>query len=457
MKLRANGPRILTIDNGGLQALSILRVLSDVCQALSTADGLPTSTDPHEIFDIIAGVGTGGWLAILLGRYKLSIQQCMGIYISLANAIDPTRKSPSVRDRGLPAAIDQAKLVEKVDKIIAEYEMGDTLLEDMSNIDLQTDQHVCHAFAVGVVKRDKHEQGHKYHLFRAYRPVEGSNQAGPDPTKCKVSAACAATTAAKDFCREYALNGTTYWDDSFPNTHNVSGLALDESSTIFGEHVAPQFVLSISPGIPTDKDIDTLRGIAHKNASTTFKVRHGLMSLPGLRRVYSGNGTIKSPDHRPASEMRSQSAPTFSRFGVSVKRSNTGSSIESFEQERVHQKTIKHRLTDQFRDDTIYHRLELLADKSNERPYLDDIAAPERANKLADSFLKLPQTSHEIDRLISRCRIQVPDHENITENPERSPSPEQIEEVQEIARDRSLDRRNHNTSIVRERELALAW
>lgn len=64
-------------DNGGLQAISILLVLKEVCQRLSEQDGHTTPLRPCQLFDVIGGVGTGGWLAILLGRYRLRIDQCM--------------------------------------------------------------------------------------------------------------------------------------------------------------------------------------------------------------------------------------------------------------------------------------------------------------------------------------------------------------------------------------------
>jgi len=106
------------------------------------------------------------------------------------------------------------------------------------------------AFAVGVLKHYNKRADTQYHIFRAYRLRQGMCE-GPEPTQRKVSAACAATAAAKDFAKEYKIGSTTYFDDNFPNTHNVSRLALDEAAAFFGEKLAPEFILNISPGIPS--------------------------------------------------------------------------------------------------------------------------------------------------------------------------------------------------------------
>lgn len=81
-----------------------------MCEALSRSRGIESVLPPHKLFDIIGGVGTGGWLAILLGRYKLTIEQCTTVYIDLARTLDPMLKRPySARERGPPAALSQAR------------------------------------------------------------------------------------------------------------------------------------------------------------------------------------------------------------------------------------------------------------------------------------------------------------------------------------------------------------
>lgn len=383
--------------------------MKDVCEKLSKAEGASATLAPHQLFDIIGGVGTGGWLAILLGRYKLKIDDCMSIYIGIAKAIDPASKRiPSSRARDKPVVIDEKRLVDKIDRIIDDHCIKPFMLDEDETRHANYEYPPCHAFAVGVVKPGKNDNhnSQQYHLFRTYRSGARAQHSGPEPTKCRVSQACAATAAAKDFSKEYRIASTTYLDDTFPHTHNVSELALDEAAALFhtndGTKTAPAFILSISPGIPTDNEIGQLQKCARKNASITFRVRTAPRFY--LRRAKTDEGMVNQVEPEPQDQKRSISCPALLGHEVSVKRTDTDSSISSVETERKHQEAIKDRLGRDFQDRTLYHRLELLQDKSVTKPYLNDIAEPERAMDLTERYLMLPATVSVIDRLVAKSR-----------------------------------------------------
>jgi len=385
--------------------MSVLLTLKNVCQALSKAEGVEGTLAPYQLFDIIGGVGTGGWLAILLGRYKLTIDDCMSIYIGIAKAIDPTSKRiPSNRARDLPAVLDVQRLVDKIEKIIDDHGINPFML-DKAETSADTEYPSCHAFAVGVLKRGKSDTTQQYHLFRTYPTGERTTYAGPDPTKCRVSQACAATAAAKDFSKEYNIGSTTYWDDTFPHTHNVSALALDEAAALFdtngGAKTAPAFILSISPGIPTDDEIGCLQKCARKNASVTHRAKTAAMFH--LRRVNSDRIMVNRGDAEPQ-DQKSQSCPTLPGHEFNVKRTDTNSSISSLKTERKHQKAIRTRLEHDFGDRQLYHRLELEQDDSIMKPYLNDITEPEKAMDLTKKYLMLPATLSIIESLVARSR-----------------------------------------------------
>jgi len=64
-------PRILSLDGGGVMGLSsllILRELMAEIQRLTHASHPPL---PCEYFDLIAGSGTGGIMALMLGRLRM--------------------------------------------------------------------------------------------------------------------------------------------------------------------------------------------------------------------------------------------------------------------------------------------------------------------------------------------------------------------------------------------------
>ncbi|KAI5830306.1 FabD/lysophospholipase-like protein [Schizophyllum commune Tattone D] len=81
------GLRLLAIDDGGIRGLStllLLRILLHRVQQLSRLSSLPL---PCEYFDIIAGSGTGGLIAILLGRLQLSIEHAIECYLRVVSHV----------------------------------------------------------------------------------------------------------------------------------------------------------------------------------------------------------------------------------------------------------------------------------------------------------------------------------------------------------------------------------
>lgn len=391
-------------DNGGLQAILILRVLKEVCKTLSKKDGYSTPLQPWELFDIIGGIGTGGWLAILLGRYRLRIDQCMSIYVTIANAIDPTKQR---RDGspipGSPVAISQKMLIDKIDSIIAEHGIGKHLIDDEVNPPADPISRQCHAFAVGVVKRADEDSKQEYRLFRTYHPSSEAEHQGPDPARCNVSLACAATAAAKDFLSEYRLgiDGVTYWDDSFPRTHNVSNLALDEADSIFGKASDLDFILNISPGVVSPADVDKLKRTASMHSSKAPTRRKW-----SPKRFFSFSKVTDDPQL----QMWTEADPRTNGRRKYPERSDTSSSTSSDASERElgHQKAIRERLRHDPRTadrHDIYFRLELTA--RGDKPYLDDVAMPDHAMQLAHEYLQREDAKTTLRQIANDGEISI--------------------------------------------------
>lgn len=61
-------PRVLCLDSGGPYALSSLYVLDAVMREIATENGTERYDTPSQFFDLIAGSGTGGLFALMLGR-----------------------------------------------------------------------------------------------------------------------------------------------------------------------------------------------------------------------------------------------------------------------------------------------------------------------------------------------------------------------------------------------------
>ncbi|UNI22755.1 hypothetical protein JDV02_008616 [Purpureocillium takamizusanense] len=66
--------RVLSLDGGGVRGLSSLHLLNAVMKKAAP------DKKPCEVFDMIGGTSTGGYIAIMLGRLKMSVDECIGKY-----------------------------------------------------------------------------------------------------------------------------------------------------------------------------------------------------------------------------------------------------------------------------------------------------------------------------------------------------------------------------------------
>ncbi|KAI5816743.1 acyl transferase/acyl hydrolase/lysophospholipase [Pyronema omphalodes] len=79
--------RLLSLDGGGVRGISSLVILKGIMESLETNGAIPKGTYPWEYFDFIAGTSTGGIIAILLGRLRLSVDECITLYHNLGHEV----------------------------------------------------------------------------------------------------------------------------------------------------------------------------------------------------------------------------------------------------------------------------------------------------------------------------------------------------------------------------------
>ncbi|VDB96283.1 unnamed protein product [Peniophora sp. CBMAI 1063] len=77
--------RILSLDGGGYRGLASLEILDRLMTELKRDDG--SVPKPCEVFDFIIGTSTGGLIAILLGRLRLSVEQARKHYLEFGEKI----------------------------------------------------------------------------------------------------------------------------------------------------------------------------------------------------------------------------------------------------------------------------------------------------------------------------------------------------------------------------------
>jgi hypothetical protein len=358
--------------------------LSKLCDAIAINRGTQRKPAPYELFDIIGGIGTGGWLALLLGRYRLDLTRCMTIYLELAS--DPQISAGRSFFGSKPYTLDQKRLIAKIDSILERYELDPLLLDDgVQDMGEDVEIRCKHAFAVGAVQYP-HQGDSKYEIFRSYRTTKTSGpfyHSGPDPGTCNVSSVCAATGATKYLLEPYTIGSTTYSDNGFPNPHNITELALDEAYHIYGDKPPLSMVVNIGPGIPSDHDVEKLQQLSRK-----FSWPSWLSSS-----TKSGSSLKSSSNTSPTSHTNTISD---AKFVESPARSDTSSSSssEAEEVERQIEATIKNRLQRDYHSRKIFMRL--APPPARDELALNDVQVIRASSQEVDKFLQKDGTKERL-------------------------------------------------------------
>ncbi|KAL2889493.1 Vegetative incompatibility protein HET-E-1 [Ceratocystis lukuohia] len=88
--------RVLSFDGGGVRGLSSLLILENIMERIKELEGLPEVPRPCERFDLIGGTGTGGIIAIMLGRLCMAVDQSIRAYRSLIEGAFVRQESSSI-------------------------------------------------------------------------------------------------------------------------------------------------------------------------------------------------------------------------------------------------------------------------------------------------------------------------------------------------------------------------
>lgn len=125
--------RILSLDGGGVRGYSMLIILQELMHRtfVETEGRAPKRHEipkPCDHFDLIAGTGTGGLIAIMLGRLRLDIDTCKDVYVRMTRKVFETDKTfAGIPYRG--TLFKASKLEEAIKECVREH----TVFEDEGN------------------------------------------------------------------------------------------------------------------------------------------------------------------------------------------------------------------------------------------------------------------------------------------------------------------------------------
>ncbi|CUA74603.1 Nephrocystin-3 [Homo sapiens] [Rhizoctonia solani] len=123
---KPRGLNILCIDGGGARGLSSLVVLQEVMHRLEALEGDSAKLKPADYFDVIAGSGTGGLSACMLGRLRMPLDLVIEEYANLIREVFADKKI--IRTSGA-SAYKGSKLQEALQRIISKFSKDGEMME----------------------------------------------------------------------------------------------------------------------------------------------------------------------------------------------------------------------------------------------------------------------------------------------------------------------------------------
>ncbi|KAL9615141.1 MAG: hypothetical protein Q9167_000459 [Letrouitia subvulpina] len=228
--------KILSLDGGGVRGVSIIIILTYIMRLLKSRRGF--ETQPWQEFDMMGGTSTGGLIAFMLGRMRMTLDECTVAYIRLTKDVFSSLKRHPADPRRL-ADILNAK--EKFDERALEQGIYQALsskswAEDALLKDLR--HHSCCVFVCAT------RPNLSLARFRSY----DTDLLNPYYDDCQIWEAARATSAASTSFKpiEIGKYRAKFVDGTFIANNPVNE-ALSEAKKKWGENKS-YMILSIGTG-----------------------------------------------------------------------------------------------------------------------------------------------------------------------------------------------------------------
>ncbi|CAN9191964.1 unnamed protein product [Alternaria alternata] len=275
--------RLLALDGGGVRGLSALMILEQLMEAVDP-DAPPK---PCDYFDMIGGTSTGGLIAVMLGRLKMSVADCITAYLSLSDRVfRKTRHRVTVKGQ-VQGRFDADELARAVKEVVKQQGLlEDALLKDAPEAG-------CKVFVCATSKETSETV-----CLTSYRTPRGNNDL---LNRVTIWEACRATSAATSFFDPIAIGrfGEQFVDGA-TGANNPVREVWDQAQLAWGPEPLEgkvKCVVSIGTGVPSLKafkdDVfnigQTLAAIATETEQTAERFRRERGLLDSTGRYYRFN------------------------------------------------------------------------------------------------------------------------------------------------------------------------
>ncbi|KAI8945862.1 phospholipase [Xylaria longipes] len=255
------GPvKLLSIDGGGVRGLSALLLLEQLVENANEyrLQANLDALEPWQMFNMIGGTSTGGLIAVMLGRLRMPISECINAYKALAEqAFTPRNFIGKIKGKvSLGAQYKTEPLEAAIKSIIGEGWETKLLKEE--------DEQACKVFVVAHTQCISRPTA----TLRSYRNCRKLTFEGSYDVM-HIWEACRATSAAVTFIEPMVVDGTTYSDGGL-RYNNPVRLVHEEAAGMFRGR--QQFIISLGTGIANQGTLDpTLFTVADELAKLTME------------------------------------------------------------------------------------------------------------------------------------------------------------------------------------------
>lgn len=215
--VKPTAKKILSMDGGGVRGFSSLLILDHVMKTLG--DILGARLEPWQEFDMVAGTSTGGLIAIMLGRLRMSVAECIEAYKDLSrNIFTPTHQMVNVAGKMVDFLKSKGKFRSEplegcVKQILREQELSESALVKDDGLD-PPKMFVC---AVEGINSDAV-------VIRSYKSKDYDDLYGV----CEIWEAACATSAASTFFEPIKIGDRMYVDGALKQNNPIE--KVDEES-----------------------------------------------------------------------------------------------------------------------------------------------------------------------------------------------------------------------------------
>ncbi|KAJ7819764.1 hypothetical protein B0H14DRAFT_1352067 [Mycena olivaceomarginata] len=227
------GLRLLALDGGGIRGLSMLIILEHLMYKLKVEENLPAVPHPCDYFDLIGGTSTGGLIALMLGRLRMSVEDAVKAYGQLAKEVFSDVK---------PLGSDGRFKASKLEKAIKEIVRAKSALQDPEERLEDTRNNACKMFVCTTTAVNMSLPV----LLRTY------NTPDYPATDCTIWQAGRATSAAPTFFKQIQIGRPgleeAFLDGGMGHNNPTAALLLEAKALFPDKQIA--CIISLGTGQP---------------------------------------------------------------------------------------------------------------------------------------------------------------------------------------------------------------